>query len=208
MSKAALALIQTGLRDLGYSPGPLDGIYGARTRTAVQAWLDADGAPATVAIAPQTRNIIHQGKARYPVAEIVVHCSATRPDWMGNARLADQVAEIRRWHIEDRGWRTIGYHWVIGRDGSILPGRAETEIGAGVEGHNRGVIHICLIGGAGSAETDSFTRNFTGRQDIALRGLMQGIAMRTGIRRISGHNEWAAKACPGFNVPDWLKEAA
>jgi len=206
MSKAAVSLVQTGLRDLGYDPGPVDGLFGKKTRAAAQSWLAADGAEATKARTPETRNVIYQGKARYPVTEIVVHCSGTRADWMHNATLADQVAEIRRWHVEDRGWRTIGYHWVIGRDGKMLSGRAETEIGAGVEGHNRGVIHICLIGGAGSAETDRFSRNFTPAQNISLRQQLQGIGMRTGIRRISGHNEWAAKACPGFNVTTWLKE--
>jgi len=50
--------------------------------------------------------------------------------------------EIDRWHRDERGWRKIGYHHLIDRDDATLPGRAESEIGAGVEGHNRGVIHI------------------------------------------------------------------
>lgn len=208
MSKAAISLIQSGLRDLGFSPGPVDGLFGARTRSATLAWLDEGGAAAERALAPETSLIIFQGKARYPVHEIVIHCSATRPDWMHNEDLTAQRAEIRRWHMQDRGWRDIGYHWVIGRDGKLLPGRAETEIGAGVEGHNRGVIHICLIGGAGSSEQDRFDRHFTSAQDVSLRQLLQAIGMRTQVRRISGHNEYAAKACPGFTVAQWLKEAA
>lgn len=147
---------------------------------------------------------IRQGSARYLVDEIVAHCSATRPRWLEARRLADKVAEIRRWHVEDRKWRDIGYHWIIDRDGSVAPGRRETEIGAGVEGHNRGVIHVCLIGGHGSAATDRFAQHFTGSQDAALRRLIAQISARTPIRRVSGHNEWAAKACPGFNVPAWL----
>lgn len=208
MSKAAISLIQTGLRDLGYQPGPIDGLYGAKTRTAAESWINAGGAGVSVMLPPSLSGMIFQGKARYPVSEVVVHCSATRPDWMHNASFSDQVAEIRRWHMQDRGWRDIGYHWLISRAGDLLPGRAETEIGAGVVDHNRGVIHVCLIGGAGSAETDRFKDSFTPAQDITLRGQLQAIGMRTQIRRISGHNEWAAKACPGFNVPAWLKEAA
>ncbi len=208
MSKTAVSLIQTGLRDLGFAPGAIDGVFGERTRAATQAWLSVDGAPTASALAPETRAQMFQGKARYLITEIAIHCSATRPDWMGNATLAEQRAEIRRWHMQDRGWRDIGYHWLIGRDGSVMAGRAETEIGAGIIGHNNGVIHICLIGGADSAETDRFAVNFTGRQEITARQLLQAVSSRTGIRRISGHNEWAAKACPGFNVPSWLKEAA
>ena len=86
----------------------------------------------------------------------------------------------------------------------MLPGRTENEIGAGVEGHNCGVIHICLIGGAGSAATDRFERNFTAAQNRALRGLIDEIRARTAITRITGHNDHAAKACPGFVVRSWI----
>lgn len=208
MSKANITLIQTGLAGLGYAPGLADGIFGPKTKTAGSAWLAADGRPVGATIVPETTSIIYQGSARYPVAEIAVHCSATRPDWMHNAGLAAQMAEIRRWHVEDRGWRDIGYHWGIGRAGDILAGRAETVIGAGIEGHNQGVIHIVLMGGHGSSEHDAFARHYTQRQDVALRQLIQGISMRSQITRISGHNEYAPKACPGFQVGAWLKEAA
>lgn len=151
--------------------------------------------------------IIFQGSARVPVTEIVIHCSATRPTWFAKEGFQAKRAEIRRWHMQDRGWRDIGYHWLIDRDGSVLPGRAETVIGAGVEGHNRGVLHLCLIGGHGSAADDPFSRHFTAGQAFALKKLIAGISTRTRITRISGHNEWARKACPGFGVPSWLEEA-
>ena len=67
--------------------------------------------------------MIYQGTARYPVIEIILHCADTRPDWMAGQSLADKVAEIRRWHVQQRGWRDIGYHWVIDRDGAVAPGR-------------------------------------------------------------------------------------
>ena len=92
----------------------------------------------------------------------------------------------------------------VDRDGRHLPGRAETVIGAGVEGHNRGVIHICLIGGAGSAAHDDFRDHFTEPQEQSLVELVRDVMHRTPIRRVSGHNEWAAKACPGFFVPEAL----
>ncbi len=207
MSKAALSLIQTGLRDAGYPLGAIDGVFGGKSQAAMSAFQLAGYRAASGQITPSTKGMILQGSAKYQVTEICLHCSATRPDWMGNHTLAEKVAEIGRWH-RDRGWRAIGYHWIIDRDGKSLAGRAETEIGAGVEGHNRGVIHICLLGGHGSSESDRFATNFSASQDVTVRGLIQGISMRTQIRRISGHNEFAAKACPGFNVPKWLQEAA
>jgi peptidoglycan hydrolase-like protein with peptidoglycan-binding domain len=210
MSDSNLKLIQTGLTGLGHDPGPIDGRFGPRFRTAILALLNANGAARSPAVIPPgpVDRVIRQGSAGYPVREIVVHCAATLPDWMAGRTLADKRAEIRRWHVEGRGWADIGYHWLIDRDGQYLAGRAETVIGAGVEGHNTGVIHICLIGGHGSASSDRFDRHFTTRQAEALRRLIADVRLRTLITRVSGHNEWAAKACPGFHVPTWLKEAA
>lgn len=151
------------------------------------------------------RQEIRQGAAGYLVTEVVVHCSATGASWYAGRKSSDKVSEIRRWHVVDRGWKDIGYHWLIDTDGTVLPGRPETVIGAGVEGHNRGVLHICLIGGAGSAATDAFEKNFTAHQSAALRKVLASIQLRTPIRRISGHNEHAEKACPGFNVGKWLE---
>lgn len=207
---AQIKKLQEALIALGYSVGKAgaDGWFGNDTRKAAQAWLDNGGKPAEAPAAPKpvTAAMIYQGSARHPVREIIVHCSATRPDWMQGRPLAEKVAEIRRWH-KDNGWNDIGYHWLIDRDGSVVSGRAENVVGAHTVGKNSGTIGICLIGGFGSAETDRFDRHFTALQDAALRQVIAGIEKRTQIDRISGHNEYAAKACPGFNVPKWIKGA-
>ena len=217
----SLIAFQQALKVLGYDPGPVDGLWGGVTERATRDLLQAKGAPGplrvpTIDVPPVTApviastsgRVIYQGAARYLVDEIVLHCSDTRPEWMQTRTFKARVAELRRWHIEDRGWKDIGYHWVIDRNGLVLPGRTEGTIGAGVEGHNRGVIHICLLGGHGSAETDQLRDYFTADQGLRLRDLIAAVQSRTPITRISGHNEWAAKACPGFYVPAWLKEKA
>lgn len=205
--------IQTGLAALGHAPGALDGYYGANTRGAAERWLAAGGravaAPAPSPAPTQARPasaMIYQGNARHPVREIMVHCAATRPDWMAGRSIADKVAEIRRWHLAN-GWKDIGYHWIIDRPGTVLSGRPETVIGSGAIGHNSGVIHVCLLGGHGSAETDQFRDNYTAQQDITLRQMIDAISLRTAIDRVRGHNEVAKKACPGFDVSTWLKGA-
>ena len=137
------------------------------------------------------------------VDTIFVHCSATRPEWMSQWSFAERVKEIRRWHREKK-WSDIGYHWLIDRDGAITQGRKEHVIGAHVQNYNTGSIGICLIGGFGSSENDPFEKNFTSQQDHALRTLIEDIKGRTPIKRIRGHNEVAAKACPGFNVTSWF----
>lgn len=196
MTKDAISLIQTGLRDLGYLPGVPDGIWGPQTKTAMEGLVRAKGQPTP------HQPMIYHGKV--PVSEIIVHCSATRPDWMEGRPIQEKRAEIRRWHLAN-GWSDIGYHWLIDRDGKVANGRAEAVVGAHVAGHNTGTIGICLIGGHGSSAEDRFTQNFTSAQDLTLRQLIQSIGMRTQVRKISGHNEYAAKACPGFHVGGWYK---
>ena len=139
-----------------------------------------------------------------PITTIFIHCSATRADWMEDKNLDDKVKEITRWH-RARGWGTIGYHHVIDRDGSIAMGRSESMIGAHVAGHNTGSIGICLIGGHGSNENGKFLEYYTAEQETALRKLVEEIKTRAQITKVRGHNEVAAKACPGFNVKRWLE---
>ena len=139
-----------------------------------------------------------------PVTKVFIHCSATQPDWMEGKPLSSKIAEITRWH-KKRGWGTIGYHHVIDRDGTVAGGRDESTPGAHVAGHNTGSIGVCLIGGHGSSENDPFSKNYTTEQEIALFNLIQDIKTRASITQIRGHNEVAAKACPGFNVKRWLQ---
>jgi len=144
--------------------------------------------------------MIFQGTALYPVAEILLHCADTRPEWMARRPLTKKVAEIRRWHVERCGWRDIDYHWVIDRDGAVAPGRRETEFGAHVEGHNRGIIGICLPGGNRAKADDLFEKSFSGAQALAVKLLTLEIKSRSPIRKVFGHNDHAPKACPGFRV--------
>lgn len=145
--------------------------------------------------------MIYQGQNKYPVHEAIIHSAATRPTgWFSEQPFEAQVAEIRRWHTEDRGWRDIGYHRIIGREGQLAEGRSLYEIGAHVRGQNRGTIGICLIGGYGAAADDRFEDHFTKAQDETLRAYLRDLMQLTEIRKITGHNNYANKACPGFNA--------
>ena len=150
--------------------------------------------------------MIYQGTARHPVQGIIVHCTDTPADWRLDQPTSAKVAEVRRWHIEERGWKDIGYHWLIDRDGTIAPGRAETAIGAHVAGHNAGTIGISLFGGKGSGIHDGFYRHYTSAQDLALRKLIAAIRLCGGEPMwVNGHNQFdKGKACPGFWVTDWI----
>ena len=146
------------------------------------------------------------GKMR-TIKKIVVHCSDSE---FGNASL------IKEWHTKERGWRDIGYHYVITNgvkeycrpyqkelDGLIQEGRPLSVAGAHVKGHNRDSIGICLIG----------KHHFTAKQlydalPTLLRLLVPSYMLS--IDDIYGHNELdPKKTCPNFqvnNLRNLLKE--
>jgi len=134
--------------------------------------------------------------------EVIIHCSATHPDWMIGRDIAEKVGEIRRWHISPpRNWSDIGYHYVIDRNGKAAPGRPMGKDGAHVKGRNSGTVGVCLLGGHGAAATDSFTDHFTDAQRVALLRLLEDFP---GLP-VTGHNQYANKGCPGFHVPSTLR---
>jgi N-acetylmuramoyl-L-alanine amidase len=143
-----------------------------------------------------------------PLHGIIVHCTATTANWWHDKPTSAKVAEVKRWHTlkppHGRGWKDIGYHYLIDRDGTVATGRPLEQVGAHVQGHNTGTIGISLFGGEGSNEKDQFSDHFTQAQDKALRGLISKLKAAHGPLTVTGHNQYAAKACPGFYVPQWF----
>jgi N-acetyl-anhydromuramyl-L-alanine amidase AmpD len=142
---------------------------------------------------------------------IVVHCSATGP-------AADiGVAQITQWH-KQRGFDTVGYHYVIRRNGTLETGRRESEIGAHVRGHNANSIGVCLAGGVDAKGKPE--NNFTPAQFSALETLLRELKGRYPQARILGHRDLSPdkngdgkispdefiKACPSFDVAQWLDQ--
>lgn len=125
---------------------------------------------------------------------IVIHCSATKADQDCNAAVID------RWHRQ-RGWRKIGYHYVLNRDGSIETGRDLEEVGAHVKGQNSRSVGICMCGGL-DAEGNPES-NFTKEQWKSLESLVDELLVKFGDIKVAGHNEFSNKACPCFNVSEW-----
>lgn len=139
------------------------------------------------------------------INEIIVHCTATRPDWMAESSTEQKVAEVRRWHVDINKWSDIGYHYLIDRDGTIVKGRPVEVAGAHTKGHNANSIGVSLFGGFGSAASDSFVDHYTAEQAIALHNLIDELkSQNPDIKKVSGHNQYSSKACPGFNVPRWM----
>ena len=142
---------------------------------------------------------------------LVIHCTAT-PE--GRDVTSD---EIRRWHTGPvseggRGWKQVGYTDLIHLDGTVerLVENNEDanvdpwEITNGAKGYNTVSRHIVYAGGLDSdGKTPKDTR--TPEQTEAMAGYVRRFHEAFPDVRIVGHYEIAAKACPSFDVQEWLK---
>lgn len=138
---------------------------------------------------------------------IVIHCSATKE--FNNIT----SKEIKKWHLQ-RGFKDIGYHFVILLDGTIEIGRPINQQGAHVLDHNSYTIGICYVGGLDSNGKPKDTR--TPAQKESLNKLIDILKDVTTIKAIKGHrdfskdlngngkidkSEWI-KVCPCFEVSE------
>ena len=127
------------------------------------------------------------------INKIIVHCSATREG--ENI----EVSEIRKWHVDGRGWSDIGYHFYIDLYGQIHKGRDIAKIGAHCKGHNRNSIGICYCGGVeADGKTPKDTRN--AEQKEALLAVLRTLKAMYPNAVIHSHKDFANKACPSFDA--------
>ena len=126
------------------------------------------------------------------IKSIIVHCTAT-PEGRHHT-----VSDVAAWHRQ-RGFRTIGYHYLVLLDGTVQTGRREREPGAHCLGQNRTSIGVCYVGGlAKDCRTPKDTR--TPQQKAALRNLITTLRRRYPGATVYGHRDFAAKACPCFDA--------
>lgn len=145
---------------------------------------------------------------------IMIHCLATSKKWGIGKPIQSIVKEVTNWHVNDRKWRAIAYAAIIDYNGTLGLGRdldydgnVLEETAAAAKGWNTNAIHLALVGGRGSHEKDDFFEHYTIAQDTTLRAAIEEIQQIAGRRmKVIGHNQVAAKACPGFYVPDWYKK--
>ena len=130
---------------------------------------------------------------------IIIHCSATK------VTQNFTVEDLEACH-KARGFRTIGYHYYITKDGYLYPCRPEDEIGAQARHYNAHSIGICYEGGLDANGHPADTR--TPAQLRTMKDLLQSLALDYPEAEIIGHRDlpWVKKACPCFDVKKWLQD--
>ena len=142
---------------------------------------------------------------------LIIHCTAT-PEYREITS-----AQIRHWHLDPppagRGWHQGGYTDLFHLNGGIERLVANNndgivdpwEVTNGVTGINSVSRHIVYAGGlAADGKTPKDTRTPDQRKALT-RYVQDFIRLNPGIL-IAGHNQFAPKACPSFDVPLWLKK--
>ena len=139
------------------------------------------------------------------ISLIVLHCSATRTTQNYSFR------QCKADHMK-LGYKTIGYHYYITRDGQVHEGRPLWQVGAHCKGHNQHSIGICYEGGLDAAGYACDTRTKAQRQ--SMRALLERLTAQFPSAIIMGHrdlspdldgngridpNEWL-KQCPCFDA--------
>jgi N-acetylmuramoyl-L-alanine amidase len=147
--------------------------------------------------------MILQGQKRYPVCEAILHCAAIKGGQFKGMAAFEVFSEVNRWHKE-RGFKNgFGYHGLIMPSGEYFSGRPWNMIGAHVIGHNAGTLGFLLIESREITHMGGFFDWFTVAQGETLRGILAAVP---GLEKVSGHNDYAPKLCPGFKVEskEWL----
>jgi N-acetyl-anhydromuramyl-L-alanine amidase AmpD len=132
----------------------------------------------------------------HSVDYIVVHCSATKvtQDYT--------VEQLRRDH-RSRGFKDIGYHFYIRRDGSKTEHRRVYEVGAHCRPYNYNSIGVCYEGGFWADGTPGDTR--TDAQKRTMDDLIRELLQIYPNAVVHGHRDMpraAPKLCPCYDVHD------
>lgn len=143
------------------------------------------------------------------IDSVIIHCSATK------AGQDFCIEDIERWH-RARGFKEVGYHYVIRLDGTVEVGREIALAGAHCLGWNERSVGICYIGGLDVNGHPADTR--TEEQNRAMIRLLEDLKRKYRIVSVVGHRDTSPdlngngivephefiKSCPCFDVGKWL----
>lgn len=126
------------------------------------------------------------------INKIIIHCTAT-PEGRDVS-----IDEVRRWHVEERGWRDVGYHFLVRLDGTVEEGRQIEMTGAHTRSHNWDSIGIAYSGGMSKDMTEPKDTRTDAQKDALVDLICQLHDCYGGT--VYGHRDFSEKACPSFDA--------
>ena len=114
---------------------------------------------------------------------------------------ADALRRIQSFHVKERGWGDVGYHFLIDPAGRIYEGRSLAFQGAHAGGDNNvGNIGVCLPGNFQNLRPPPVAT-------AALRRLLDRLRAQHTIprTRVYPHDRFTTTDCPGRRLKTWLR---
>lgn len=195
-------------------------LYGVPLRPALEAGGSAQGLPTrSQGLAPA--DLVHSrqewgaratagcGSPHSPRYLTVHHTATPNQD---SQDVPSRLRGIQSFHIDQRGWCDIGYHFLISQDGQIWQGRAdEQRTGAHVGGHNTDNVGLGHLGNFEEIEPPAPLLQASARM---MAWMSQTYGVELDREHVRGHREWPDNntACPGQHLfsrlEDLLQDAA
>jgi len=140
----------------------------------------------------------------------VIHCTGTTQ--------TATIESIKKYWKEVLKWNDVGYHYIIPPSGIEEQLLDITKVSNGVKNHNHDSLNISYIGGVDS--DGNIVDNRTNQQKETLQRLVEQFSIQFPKAVIKGHRDFSTdknkngriepqewmKACPSFEVKDWLNE--
>ncbi|WP_158278929.1 peptidoglycan recognition protein family protein [Leucothrix arctica] len=132
------------------------------------------------------------------INKITIHHTATQ-NKIGESDL-ERLRSARRYHMQDRGWGDIAYHYLIASDGTIYQGRSADFVGGSSTDY--GTDNNLLIAMIGNFEVE----NPSYQALESLKNLVANRALHYRINpaNISTHRHHASTLCPGVRLQHWF----
>jgi hypothetical protein len=117
----------------------------------------------------------------------------------GFAETAQHLELVREYHVNQRGWADIGYHFAIDRTGRVFQLRSLRYQGAHVKGQDEHNLGIVVLGNF-NVQTPTAAQ----KARILTFGRLSRSEYSVPISRVYTHRELGPSDCPGARMQPYM----